>query len=146
MNKRFGIALATCAVLLAGCGGGDGGGRPSVDEISEALQGGSSVTEDMGIDVDAETADCMAEAFHDSDVSDEALRAMVDGDEGYEGDEDDAAAFTAAGEDMIACVTPDAGADLHQRHPRAPAAGGALLCLVLVPDVIPSGTYMCRSV
>ncbi len=37
--------------------------------------------------VDDETIDCIAKAFHDSDLSDDALQAIVDGDEDFDGEQ-----------------------------------------------------------
>ena len=39
--------------------------------------------------VNDDTIDCIAEAFHDSDLSDKALQAIVDGDEDFTGSKDD---------------------------------------------------------
>ena len=85
------VALFTLLAVLTACGGDGGGGRPSADEIADALKDkdnpagaafGSTAASD-------EVIDCIAEAFHDSDLSDDALQAIVDGDEDFEGDEDD---------------------------------------------------------
>lgn len=78
-------ALAIGAALLmltSACGGG--GERPSATEISEALQGSESV-----IPVPDAAADCVAKVFHDSDLSDETLRAIVENDEDYEGSDEE---------------------------------------------------------
>lgn len=76
-----GAALAL-TVGLSACGGGES--RPSVDEISQSLQ-----NEDSEFPVPEAGADCAAEVFHDSDLSDGALQAMVDRDEDYEASEED---------------------------------------------------------
>lgn len=99
MNKRAPklIASAFLVVTLAtACGGG---GRPSVDELSEAFQSDDNV---MGMGLEEAQADCVAEAFHESDVSDDTLRAIVDNDEDYEGDEDDEEAIKSISTDSVA--------------------------------------------
>ena len=63
------LVAGTCATLLlalAACGGG----RPSVDEISETLQDEDSYS--------PEAASCVAEALDGSGISDEGLRRIVD--------------------------------------------------------------------
>ncbi|UUZ61390.1 hypothetical protein [Nocardioides sp. B-3] len=104
MTGKLGIALAATVVLLAGCGGGDG--RPSVDEISTVLsEGGEIGGEDFSIP--EEQADCVAKAFHESDLSDDALNAMVDKDEDYEASDADEKALTdISTETVAACMTP----------------------------------------
>lgn len=106
MTRKLGIALAATVVLLAGCGGG-GGGRPSVDEISTVLsEGGEIGGEDFSIP--EEQADCVAKAFHESDLSDDALNAMVDKDEDYEASEADEKALTTISTETVAkCLTPE---------------------------------------
>lgn len=104
LTKRTLSAVAASSALLltlSACGGDDGG-RPSVDDISESLQDSDM----MGGEVDAKVADCVAEAFHDSDLSDEALQAIVDQDEDYEPSEDDEKAIESVqSEEMTECVT-----------------------------------------
>jgi hypothetical protein len=82
-------------VLLTGCGGG-GGGRPSVDDISSTLQDADNP---LGVSIDKKQADCVAQAFHDSDISDEALQAMVDQDEDYKPSDEDTKALTSMSTD-----------------------------------------------
>lgn len=63
-----GLAILATTTLAA-CGDG---GRPSVDEVSAALQkGDDAITEEK-------VADCMAKVFVDSDLSDETLRKAVE--------------------------------------------------------------------
>ena len=104
LTKRTLSAVAASSALLltlSACGGGDGG-RPSVDDISESLQDSDM----MGGEVDADVADCVAEAFHDSDLSDDALQAIVDQDEDYEPSGDDEKALeNLQTEEMTDCIT-----------------------------------------
>ncbi|WP_183407954.1 hypothetical protein [Nocardioides marmoriginsengisoli] len=104
MVRKFGVVAATAALLLtSACGGGD---RPSVDEVSKSLTDGkagglmslpSSVMTD-------ELADCMAKAIVDSKVSDDAVRALVDGDKDYKGDKDDTEALSGLGTKIAECA------------------------------------------
>jgi len=69
--------IAVAVLLLAGCGDDGGGGseeegggdRPTVDEVAAALS---------SMDLDEQGTECVAQAFVDSDVSDEGLQAIVD--------------------------------------------------------------------
>jgi hypothetical protein len=50
--------------------------------------------------------DCIAKALHDSDVSDDALQAIVDNDEDYKGSSKDADALQEAlTKDLPKCIT-----------------------------------------
>jgi hypothetical protein len=98
------IAASLVALtLLTGCGGG-GGGRPSVEDISSTLQGADN---ELGMELDEEQADCFAKVFHDSDLSDDALQALVDKDDDYDPSEEDTKALTAitSSDDATKCVT-----------------------------------------
>jgi hypothetical protein len=101
MTKRLLTGVAAAALVLTfatGCGGDDGGGRPSVDEISEGIQSNDI----LGDSMDSKVADCVAEAFHDSDLSDDALQAIADGDEDYDPSDDDQEALTSVSTDSVA--------------------------------------------
>ena len=106
MTKKLGVALAATVVLLAGCGGG-GGGRPSADEISGLLTDGGEIG-GQEFSVPEEQADCMAKVFHESDLSDDALNAMVDKDEDFKPSDKDSEALASltSSQDMVACATP----------------------------------------
>jgi hypothetical protein len=102
------VAMFTLLAVLTACGGG--GGRPSADDIASALKdkdnaagkefGASGFTD--------EQIDCVAKAFHDSDLSDEALQAIVDGDEDFEASNEDEkiAEDEDFAADMVKCITP----------------------------------------
>ncbi|MGA8256743.1 MAG: hypothetical protein WB767_09235 [Nocardioides sp.] len=91
-TARLTISLASVALLVAACGGG-GDDRPSKDDIKDSISDGSSIIGDeAGIDALPEDAvDCIAEALEESELSDEALTAFVEGDEDFEpsGDDED---------------------------------------------------------
>lgn len=105
MTRKLAIALAA-SVVLAGCGGGGGDDRPSVDEISNVLTEGGEIGGD-DVSIPEEQADCVAKAFHESELSDDALNAMVDKDEDYEASEADEKVLSDISTGILAdCMTP----------------------------------------
>lgn len=87
--NRLGLIGLLMVAGLAACGSD---ARPSEDEIALALV---SVDNPLGIGLktqDGEIIDCLAEVLRDSDLSDEALRAMIEGNRHFVGSEDDSAA------------------------------------------------------
>lgn len=94
MKRTFSfLASAALVVTFAtGCGG-DSDGRPSVDEISDGIS--DSLGDSLGSDVTDDMVNCIAKAFHDSDLSDEALQALADGDDDYEASDDDEKAIAS---------------------------------------------------
>ena len=104
MSRKLGAVLAAAAMVLSACGGGGGGGRPSVEELSTAFQEGSEVGgEEFSMTEDQ--ADCAAKAFHDSELSDEALTALVEMEEDYDASEKDTKALeSVSSEDMTKCI------------------------------------------
>lgn len=73
-------SLVLLAVSLAGCGGEEEAEpRPSVKEISSGISSQLAET-----NTSTEFLDCVAGALRDSDLSDEALRAIADHDEDYQ--------------------------------------------------------------
>lgn len=102
MTKRLAVLAATSILAVtAACGGG--GDRPSADEVSEALQ----KNEVAGSEVPKESADCVAEAFVESDLSDEALQAIVDGEEDYDASSEDEKAVADVSEKVGKCLTSE---------------------------------------
>ena len=87
-------AVVTLLLGLSACGGGDS--RPTAKEISAALQ-----SDDAVIPVPEAAADCVAKVFHDSDLSNETLQAMVDQDKDYKGSKDDEKALKGLQQTMI---------------------------------------------
>ncbi|HEX7133673.1 MAG TPA: hypothetical protein VF228_13945 [Iamia sp.] len=90
--------LATLALLLAGCGDdgdseGEGSrGRPTVEQMATALDTGTLEETDL---------ECLAQAFVDSEMTDEGLQAIVDGG-GLAGARGVSAADEAAAQDAAA--------------------------------------------
>ncbi|GAA4686699.1 hypothetical protein [Nocardioides nanhaiensis] len=105
--KRLAAAVAVVALTLSACGGG--GGRPSASEIESALNDTDNpVGEQVADTLTEEQISCVAEAFEASDLSDDALQSLVDGDESYEGsDEDEAALQDILTEDLTECATAE---------------------------------------
>jgi ribosomal protein L12E/L44/L45/RPP1/RPP2 len=95
------ILWVALVATLTGCGLG---GRPSEDELADALRDPTNVISVAGITTDEATIDCLAKALHDSDVSDESLQAIVDDDPSYAGNADDADALPGLQAAMATCV------------------------------------------
>lgn len=76
------MPIAALAVSLAGCAGGPGGGsdRPSTEELSTGI---TTILEDAGQGgvLTEEQVDCIAGEFLESDVSDQDLKNMADGED-----------------------------------------------------------------
>lgn len=94
---------AALLVTTAGCGGG---GRPSPDEISAALQheartGNDALVKDS---IDQKAADCMARVLYRSDLSDAALRAVVDGRKNFDASTSDQKAMRKVAPDFVSCI------------------------------------------
>lgn len=100
--RRFGVVVATALVLVTSACGGDG--RPSADELSKSLRDGSSAMGDRLESLDKKQVDCVAKAFVDSDLSDEALNALVEGDEDFEGSDKDEKALEGMEDEVKACA------------------------------------------
>lgn len=104
--RRPGLLLAalglTLAPTLAGCGGGSD--RPTAEELSDSLQHGKAADAlGSGNAVDEKVADCMGRALHDSDLSDEALTAIAEGDKDYRASKQDTKALTGLATKVQAC-------------------------------------------
>lgn len=77
---------AVVALALAGCSNGDGDGesesvRPSVQELADYFSL-ADVDPDAGI-LTEEQATCFGQTMYDSELSDEALRAVLDEESEY---------------------------------------------------------------
>ena len=77
------VAMFTMLAVLTACGGG--GDRPSEDDIAKALKDSDNPAGEAfgGAGIGDEIIDCIAKALHDSDLSDDVLQALVDGDEDF---------------------------------------------------------------
>lgn len=102
MKKTFGAICAVAVLSLSACGGG-GADRPTADELSKVLQSSDNA---LGTAVPKEAADCVSKAFVDSDLSDEALNAIVEGDEDFDGSKEDEEAIKGiVSSDLTKCIT-----------------------------------------
>ncbi len=95
------ILWVALVATLTGCGLG---GRPSEDELADALRDPTNFVSVAGLTTDEATIDCLAEAIHDSDVSDDSLQAIVDNDRTYGGNPDDADAVAGLQAAMATCL------------------------------------------
>jgi hypothetical protein len=106
MKKTMSAAFIVAALALtSACGGGDD--RPTKSEVKSAITSDDSV---FGTAIPAESADCVATALVDSDVSDKTLKAIVESDEDYKGSKKDEKALTSLTDDFAKCVTTKAPA------------------------------------
>jgi hypothetical protein len=109
MHRLSTVVAAGLLLLATGCGGsgdGDGADRPSTGELATAIQEGgeNGMFGDTGAKLDQDAADCMAKALHDSKISDEALQAIVDGDEDYEASKADEDAASSVVVEVQKCA------------------------------------------
>ena len=100
---------------LAACGGG-GESRPSTDKIADTMSSESS----FGTLSD-EVVQCMAKAFHDSDLSDGFLQAMVDKNNDYKPSDEDSkevtSVTTGAAKDCASDMLKDLPTDIPTELP-----------------------------
>lgn len=100
MKKLMTAAAVSIIVATSACGAG----RPSVDDLSASI-----LKQGESLGVTEESADCIAEKVHDSDISDDTLNKIVDGDIDVTGvsavPQDDADAFEALTDDVTTCIT-----------------------------------------
>ncbi|MGJ9422849.1 hypothetical protein [Aeromicrobium sp. CF3.5] len=102
MTKMLATLCAVAALTLtSACGGG--GGRPAADEISTALQAEGNV---LGTALPAEAADCVGTALEGSELSDQTLQALVDGDEDYQNSDDEDVLLGDLAAEVSECVAP----------------------------------------
>lgn len=94
MKKSLTAVLVVAALSLSACGGGSD--RPSKDELTKVL---------VENELSKKQAECAADAILDSDLSDEALKAMAEQDEDYKPSKADTKAQAKATEAMMKCVS-----------------------------------------
>lgn len=104
-------ALLTTLFSLTACGGGDGssggsgGDRPSI----EAIEG--QITKSSGDQVTEEQATCLAKTYYESDLSDGAVRLLVEAEDVSTISPDDLSeadqkASKALYDPLVKCLTP----------------------------------------
>ncbi|MET1036673.1 MAG: hypothetical protein ABW075_00275 [Aeromicrobium sp.] len=86
MKKTMSAAFLAAALALTSACGGGGGDRPTKAEVKTSITSDDSV---FGSAIPEAAADCVAGALVDSKVSTETLNAIVEGDEDYEGSDED---------------------------------------------------------
>ena len=100
MKKLMTAAAVSVIVLTSACGAG----RPSVDQLSDSI-----LEQGESLGITEESADCIAEKVEASDISDDTLNKIVDGDIDVTGvaavPQDDADAFREVSDDLEACIT-----------------------------------------
>ena len=99
------LAIVTLMAALAACGGSE---RPTTDDVAKALKDkdnsvGQTFTSAFEGADDA-TLECIAKVLYDSDISNDALQAIVDGDADYKGSSKDADAVQEASTNMAKCI------------------------------------------
>ncbi|WP_229051276.1 hypothetical protein [Aeromicrobium sp. Leaf350] len=100
MKKLMAVAAISLIAFTSACGAG----RPSVDDLSSAIQ-----EQGDSLGITEEAADCIAEKVEASDISDDTLNKIVDGDVDVTGvasvPQDDADALDAITEDLATCIS-----------------------------------------
>lgn len=90
LRRLAAVAVAApLALTLVACGG-DGNDEPeriSVEDLAASIDRGAAGDIMKMPDLPDEAVDCIATVIHDSDLSDETLDALADGDQEYQGDE-----------------------------------------------------------
>ncbi|MEG9226274.1 hypothetical protein [Aeromicrobium sp. Sec7.5] len=100
MKKLMTAAAVSVIIVTSACGAG----RPSVDDLQASI-----LEQGESLGITEESAECIAEKVHESDISDDTLNKIVDGDIDVTGvsavPQDDADAFEALTDDVTSCVT-----------------------------------------
>lgn len=99
MKKTLSAALVVAALTLTSACGGGGGDRPSTDDVAAQIKKSAN-----GAITDKQ-ADCAAKAIVDSDLSDEAVKAVAAGDTKYKPSAQDTKAQGDIATSIGKCVT-----------------------------------------
>jgi hypothetical protein len=98
MKKTLSAAFVVAALTLtSACGGG--GDRPSQEDVASQLEKASNGS------IKGKQADCAAKAIVDSDLSDEAVKAVAENDTSYKPSDKDTKAQGAIGKEIAKCIT-----------------------------------------
>jgi predicted small lipoprotein YifL len=101
MKKTLSAAFVVAALTLtSACGGGGGGDRPSADDVAAQLKKSANGQ------ITDKQADCAAKAIVDSDLSDEAVKAVAENDTDYKPSKADTEAQGDAATAIGKCITP----------------------------------------
>ncbi|CAN5263142.1 hypothetical protein BH09ACT10_BH09ACT10_31080 [soil metagenome] len=88
--RKLGPTLAIVAFALSACDGGDSD-RPSVEAVARAL---SSKSTGVQVTLTTNQANCLAKVLVDSDVSNDALEAVIAFDNSFKASKVDTEALT----------------------------------------------------
>lgn len=102
MKKTLSAAFVVATLTLTSACGGGGGDRPSQDKISAQLKKSTNGA------VTGKQADCAAKAILDSDLSDDAVKAVAEGDTKYKPNDQDKKAQADVSKQIGKCITPSA--------------------------------------
>ena len=104
MVRKIGVAVMAATLLFsaAACGGGDD--RPSVDDITKTLKDKGADSFGLGDKFNDDTAKCFAKAIEKSDLSDKAVKALVDGDKDFKPSKSDEEALGGVTSDFAKCI------------------------------------------
>jgi hypothetical protein len=99
MKKTLSAAFVVAALTLtSACGGG--GDRPSQEDVASQLEKASNGS------IKGKQADCAAKAIVDSDLSDDAVKAVAENDTKYKPNDQDKKAQGDVSKEIGKCITP----------------------------------------
>lgn len=98
VKKTLGAACIVAAFALTSACGGGGDDRPSKDEIVKGITKGSDGA------ISDKQAECAAKVIVDSDLSDEAVQALADGDADYKASDKDQKQQVKLVEKLSSCL------------------------------------------
>ena len=100
MKKTLSAAFVVAALTLTSACGGGGGDRPSQDKLAAQLKKSTNGA------ITSKQADCAAKAILDSDLSDDAVKAVAENDTKYEPNDQDKKAQADISKEIGKCITP----------------------------------------
>ncbi|MFL6023235.1 MAG: hypothetical protein ACJ72O_07840 [Marmoricola sp.] len=108
--RKFGAVVAL-SVLLATTACGGGGSRPSQDDLAQALTKGGkgSFLGEDGSKVSTKAADCIAKLLEESNISDRALKAIIEANKTYIPSRRDEIAAVALRTKIVKCLPAGLG-------------------------------------
>jgi hypothetical protein len=111
MRLALSALMLALLALVTACGADDETqpaehGRPTVDEIALAIKDpDNAFHEPFAMLGKGAALDCVAEVLHDSDLSDDALRALLDEQTDFADNEPDHKAMSEVTDEMAGCIT-----------------------------------------
>jgi hypothetical protein len=98
MKKTLSAAFVVAALTLTSACGGGGGDRPSQDKVAAQLKKSTNGA------ITGKQADCAAKAIVDSDLSDDAVKAVAENDTKYKPNEQDKKAQGDISKEIGKCI------------------------------------------